>query len=156
MAQGNRRTGRELALKIIFGFADNPAGIEQQLGEFWANFRFRDDVLGDPLDEVSLPVPVAVRNFAEELARGVYAHREQLDRVIDGSAANWSLERMSRVDLALLRLASYELLHADDTPASVVINEAIEIGRRYGTKETPAFINGILDRIAKDRQPQHG
>jgi len=156
MAQGNRRTGRELALKIVFGFVDSNIGLEQQLGEFWSNFRFRDDVLGDPLDDVREQVPLPVRDFAEQLARGVYSRREELDRIIATCSANWSLERMSRVDLAVLRLASFELLHMSETPASVVINEAIEIGRRYGTKETPAFINGILDRIARERQSNHG
>jgi len=156
MAQGNRRTGRELALKIVFGFIDSNVGLEQQLGEFWSNFRFRDDVLGDPLDDVREQVPLPVRDFAEQLARGVHDRREELDRIIAACSANWSLERMSRVDLAVLRLACFELLHMSETPASVVINEAIEIGRRYGTKETPAFINGILDRIARERQSNHG
>jgi N utilization substance protein B len=74
--------------------------------------------------------------------------------VIDEYATNWSLERMARVDLAILRVATFELLFRADVPVSVVINEAVEIGKRYGTRETPAFVNGILDRISRScRKP---
>ncbi len=149
MNRVSRRTGRELALKIIYSFSDRTASIDQVLQDFWRNFRFQDDILGEPLEEFSGPVPAEVRGFTEELARGVFAHREELDRAIKDASTNWSLERMSRVDLALLRLAGFELLFLPETPASVVINEAIEIGKRYGTRETPAFINGILDKIAR-------
>ena len=71
------------------------------------------------------------------------------------SQKNWALDRMSRVDLSLLRLATYELLYQPDVPASVVMNEAIEIGKRYGTKDTPSFINGILDKIASLAKENH-
>jgi N utilization substance protein B len=90
-----------------------------------------------------------VRVFAEELVRGVYDQLETIDETLHSYSTNWSLERMARVDLALLRLSAYELMYRPDIPVNVIINEAVEIGKRYGTKETPAFINGILDRISR-------
>ena len=93
--------------------------------------------------------PAKSREFAEGLVAGVAEQLERIDRVIEEHSNNWALDRMARVDLALLRLAAYELLCSRDIPASVVINEAIEIGKRFGTRETPAFINGILDQVAR-------
>jgi N utilization substance protein B len=110
-------------------------------------------VLGDPVEEPGLPVPDEVLTFAEGLVLGVARHRERIDQVIDEFSTNWTLERMARVDLALLRLATYELLYCPDIPSSVAINEAIEIGKNYGTRETPAFINGILDKISRTHRP---
>jgi N utilization substance protein B len=149
MASGTRRQGRELALKIIYSFPDQPGEIDQIMVGFWRNFRFNNDILGDAVDETAATVAPEVRSFSEQIARGTHAGLKQLDECIKRSSANWSLERMSRVDLALLRLATFELLNSPETPPSVIINEAIEIGKRYGTKETPAFVNGILDKIAK-------
>ena len=155
MSKGSRRSGRELALKIIYSFPDQGVVIEQILDDFWRNFRFQDDVLGEALDEHKGPVPPDVREFTEDLVRGVYQRRPQIDEIIQESSTNWSLERMSRVDRALLRLAAFELLARPETPSSVVINEAIEIGKRFGTRETPAFINGILDKIShQHRKPE--
>lgn len=150
--KGARRTGRELALKIIYSLQDQPS-IDQLLHDFWENFRFQEDTLGDPVEEVTEQVSWEVRRFAEELARGVAEHHEELDRMIGELSTNWALERMARVDLALLRLGSFELLYRPETPASVIINEAVEIGKRFGTKDSPAFVNGILDRIARQHRP---
>ncbi len=152
--KGARRTGRELALKIIYSLQDQETSVEPVLQDFWTNFHFHDDILGEPLEEVIGQVPFEIRRFAEELARGVATHREELDAIIGELSTNWALERMARVDLSILRLASFELLHNPEVPASVIINEAIEIGKRYGTRETPAFVNGILDKISRlHRQP---
>lgn len=152
MTSGVRRSGRELAIKVIYGF-DGGTDVEGLLASFWNHFRFRDDVLGEPLEDDSQPVAKTVRAFAEDLVRGVALHLEQIDGLIDEYATNWSLDRMARVDLAILRMATFELLHHPDVPVSVVINEAVEIGKRYGTKETPAFVNGILDRISRSCRP---
>lgn len=149
MSSGKRRQGRELALKVIYPLQGPGIDLEETLTEFWSNFRFRDDVLGEPLEEMDGDVPVEIRQFTEDLALGVARNLGEIDATIERFSTNWSLERMARVDLALLRMATYELLHRADIPASVVINEAIEIGKRYGTKETPAFINGILDKISR-------
>lgn len=149
MVSGHRRQARELALKIIYSFPDQPGSIETLLTEFWRNFRFSNDLLGEAVEQAATEVAPDIRTFAELIARGAHAELSRIDTSIRRCSANWSLERMARVDLAILRLATFELLEDGETPASVVINEAIEIGKRYGTKETPAFVNGILDKLAK-------
>jgi transcription antitermination factor NusB len=85
--------------------------------------------------------------FALRLVEGVHKHRADLDRVIQGVAQNWNISRMAVVDRNVLRLATYELLHCRDIPPKVAINEAIELGKRYSTQNSGAFINGILDKI---------
>ena len=85
--------------------------------------------------------------------RGVSDELEAVDDSIRKASTNWRLERMARVDRNLLRLALYELKYADDVPAKVAINEAIEIAKKFGTKESSRFINGLLDRIHKELRP---
>jgi N utilization substance protein B len=154
MAKGIRRQGRELALKILYSLPDHEGGVlEEVYADFWRNFHFRDDLLGEIAERSEDPPPAQARHFAEVLVGGVAEHLEEIDRLIDGYSSNWTLERMARVDLALLRMAAYELLFAPDVPPNVVINEAVEIGKRFGTKETPAFINGILDQVARQTRP---
>ncbi len=107
-----------------------------------------------------LPVPAADLLEEEELSSdeadmtvalltGVLSHRDELDNIINRRAVGWGTDRLSIVDLNLLRLALYELLHTD-TPAEVVIDEAVELAKSYGTDNAPSFINGILDRTWKD------
>lgn len=91
------------------------------------------------------------RAFASELALGVAAHREELDASIAAHARNWRVDRMAAVDRNVLRLATFELLHTD-APASVVIDEAIELARDFGSERSPAFVNGVLDAIARGRE----
>ena len=134
---------------MIYSLFDQDQSLQIALDDFWREFRFRDDILGEALEDADQNVAPEVRAFAEELVQGVYDQLETIDETLHAYSTNWSLERMARVDLALLRLSAYELLYRPDIPINVVINEAIEIGKRYGTKETPAFINGILDRISR-------
>lgn len=148
MGLGQRRNGREYALKILYSLYDQEAPLDQVLGDFWNNFRFNSDVLGEPEDP-NTKLPADVADFAEELVRGVYEHLEEIDATLVELSKNWALDRMPRLDLSLMRMASFELMYMKKTPAGVVINEAIEIAKRYGTKDTPAFLNGVLDRVAK-------
>ena len=97
-----------------------------------------------PLDE-----PPEVRNFSERIVKGAAGHMEEIDSVIRKYAENWVLERMAMVDRNILRAAAYELLYEKNTPHAVVINEALEIAKKFSMKESSAFINGILDKIAK-------
>ena len=90
------------------------------------------------------------RTFAEALAFGTVGHVERIDALISRHAENWRLDRMAVVDRNLLRLATYEFLFDAETPKTVVINEAIEIARRFSAQESPQFINGILDSIRKE------
>ncbi len=149
MHNGSRRQGREMAVKVLFGLFDREQDPDQVLETFWSSFRFGTDVLGEALDEAVKPVKQEVRLFAEQLVLGVASHRQQIDQLLDDFSTNWTLERMSRVDLAILRMAAFELLHHPQTPTNVVINEAVELGKRYGTRETPAFVNGLLDKVAR-------
>jgi len=91
-----------------------------------------------------------VPDYLVKLVEGVAAHQEELDALIRQNSEHWRLERMAAVDRNLLRLALYELLHEPAIPAKVVINEAVELAKRYGSEESGAFINGILDRIRQD------
>jgi len=90
------------------------------------------------------------REFAEALVRGVAGHRDALDAEIAAHARNWRVDRMAAVDRNVLRLGAYELLHTD-TPARVVLDEAVELARDFGAERSPAFVNGVLDAIAKER-----
>jgi transcription antitermination protein NusB len=129
----SRRGGRELALQALYRVEltgdSSPAAIEL----LWQHF----------------DTPPAARGFALELVHDVLAERGRIDELVADAADNWSLGRFSRVDLSILRIATCELLRPEDRlPTSVVIDEAIEIARRYGGEESSQFINGILDQIA--------
>ncbi|MDD2558921.1 MAG: transcription antitermination factor NusB [Desulfuromonas sp.] len=149
MSLGNRRNGREYALKVLYSLYDQDRPIQEVLADFWRNFRFNDDVLGEPEEMQDSEVLPEVKEFAEQIVLGVYEHLEDIDAVLRETSKNWSLDRMARLDLSLMRLACYELMYMPSTPDRVVINEAIEIAKRYGTKDTSAFLNGVLDKIAQ-------
>jgi len=129
---GERRKGRELALQALYQQEITGELSDRALRLFWENF------------EGSEPV----KEFALTLVRGVADRREEIDAVIGKVTQNWRLERLSKVDLNVLRLATYELLGTPEVPASVVINEAIEIARRFGSQESSMFVNGVLDQVA--------
>ncbi len=94
-----------------------------------------------------------VREHAERLIKGILIHREEIDTRITGVLQNFSFERLGTVDRNILRLAVYEMLHEQDIPRPVVINEAIEIAKVFGDTQTRVFVNGVLDRIAKALPP---
>jgi N utilization substance protein B len=151
MSSNNRRVARECALKILFALRlDEQADASRLLTDFWQNFRFADDALGEPLETEANPLSTAARSFAEALVKGVVEYRAVIDKQIREVAKNWSLERMATVDLSILRICTYELLYQADIPKRVAINEAIEVAKRYGTKESPTFVNGLLDKIAQN------
>ena len=131
---GLRRESRELALQMLYALDSNPS---ESLLDVLQLFRE---------DQPSLPD--RVRQFAEGLVRGVHAERQVIDEAIKARSKNWALGRMPRVDLNIMRLATYELMFRTDIPKKVSINEAIEIARRFGDKDSPAFVNGILDEVA--------
>ncbi len=93
----------------------------------------------------------STREFALHLVRGTSENREEIDGVIREVAQNWDIERMAVIDRNVLRMATYEILHRKDIPPKVSINEAIELGKRYSTQQSGSFINGILDRIRRER-----
>jgi len=126
---GVRRRGRELALQMLY--QHELAGTD--VGAMAASF-----------DELA-QAPEAVREFAVSLAGGVISKLPELDSRLVDQADNWRLERMAAVDRNILRLALYELLFATDTPPAVVIDEAVEIAKRFGSERSSQFVNGILD-----------
>jgi len=101
------------------------------------------------------PLQPRTRAFAVRLAEGVHREQEQIDALIIKIAENWEIKRMATVDRCVLRLATYELLFEKDTPDRVIINEALEIVKKYSTVESFKFVNGILDKIRLER-PSHG
>lgn len=129
---GNRRKARECALQILYQMDVSEHSAEEALAAFWQNF--------DP--------EVDVKDFATELVFGVSARQTEIDERIQQSSHHWKLERMAKVDRNVLRLAVFEILHRDDIPKKVSLNEAIEIAKRFGTEDSGAFINGILDHIS--------
>jgi N utilization substance protein B len=88
--------------------------------------------------------------YAEDLVRGVETHADEIDATITAAVTNWRLDRMAVLDRALLRQATYELLHRADVPVPVVLDEAVELAKTYGGDESPRFVNGVLARIADD------
>lgn len=128
---GLRREGRELALQMLYA----QDSLKGELRETLRGFR-------DGVEAVQ-----RVREFAEGLVLGVQEHQTEIDEAIRVRSKNWALSRMPRVDLNIMRLATYELLFRSDIPKKVSINEAIEIAKKYGDKESPAFVNGILDEM---------
>ena len=116
-----------------------------------------------PVEEVG-PIPLEGRDatlnqieanlrFAHALILGVIEHHTEIDIQLSLSSSHWSIERMSRVDRNILRLAAYELIFKDDIPLSVAINEAIELAKKFGSEESPMFINGVLDNLGKNLLP---
>lgn len=137
---GKRREGREAAVQFLYQFDLNRRPLEESLQEFWA-LRCAP---GKP------EVPPKTRAFTEDLIKGVSAKLEAIDERIRACAANYDLHRIAVVDRNILRIAIYEMLHCNDVPPVVSINEAIEIAKRFGSEESSRFVNGILDRIRAD------
>ena len=121
----------------------------------------RAPAAGPPTDEVfervadNFELPEGARAFAKELVFGTAAHRDELDALVAAHATNWRISRMSAVDRNVLRLAAYELVHTA-TPTSVVLDEAIELARRFGAEPSPTFVNGVLDAVARLARPDAG
>jgi N utilization substance protein B len=125
---GGRRAARERSLSLLYE-------AEQK---------------GLPVSEVIAELPLPPDEYAEQVALGVEQHAAELDEVITAAATNWRLDRMAVLDRALLRQATFELLHRDDVPVAVVIDEAVELAKLFCGDESPRFVNGVLARIADD------
>ena len=128
---GTRRKARELAMQALFFMDLRKDFSAEMFAGFCASFA---------------PKP-EVRPFFTQLVEGVLARREQLDALIRSASDNWTLERMSGVDRNVMRIAVFEMLSCTDIPAKVSINEAVDIGKKFGTEDSGAFINGIIDTI---------
>jgi len=133
---GARRTARERALQALYQLEVSPGAVDDALSAAWA---------AEP--EAGRPDPES-EQFARELVEGVRSHLLDIDALIETHSHNWRLDRMSRIDRNVLRLAVFELKFRPDIPRKVSLNEGVELGKRFGTEESSAFINGLLDRVA--------
>ncbi|MFH1552409.1 MAG: transcription antitermination factor NusB [Candidatus Omnitrophota bacterium] len=129
-----RTLSREIALKILYASDINKEPVEDSCRKFWEN---------------STTVDEGVREFSDFLVFGVTSNREEVDASITRYATNWELGRMATIDRNILRIASFELLYVAEIPPKVAINEAIEMAKKYGDKDSGKFVNGVLDKINK-------
>jgi len=134
-APGKRRIARELAVQFLYQFDVSGGSMEEALPLFW---------------QTQAEVGEDGRRFAEELVHGVVERRAAIDERIAKYTENWDLPRIAAVDRNILRLAMYEMLYRDDIPPVVSINEAVDIAKKFSTRESGAFVNGILDRLKAD------
>jgi N utilization substance protein B len=131
---GRRRRSREFALQVLYQLEIAKQDAIKVVAQFQEHFfkgAERDD-------------------FLERLVLGVSKHRQEIDRLIEQFSENWRLDRMNIIDRNILRMAAFELLYCKEIPPKVTLNEAIDLGKRYGTDDSGAFINGILDRIQNE------
>jgi len=137
---GPRHQAREVAVQVLYaldcGKAWSRDDAEESLRHYWSH----------------MDGPAPGRPYGEALVLGVLAHHDSLDDAIRAANPNWRLERMARVDRNVLRVAAWEILHNTEVPVAVAIDEAIELARRFGADDAAAFVNGTLDKLAR----QHG
>lgn len=131
---GARSTGREAALQMLFALEVGGATATRVIAGYWR------ETPGDPEG----------REYADEVVRGVADELASVDEAIKKASTNWRIERMARVDRNVLRLGVWELRHKSDVPRAVILDEAVELAKRFGSEESGAFVNGVLDRIATD------
>jgi N utilization substance protein B len=131
-----RSRAREVALQLLYQHDLNPQ-VGRPAVERFVKERLDDGVLG---------------TFCLALFDGAVAHRDDIDRLLGQAAENWRVARMPVVDRNVLRLGAFELLYTPQTPPGVAINEAIELARRFGARDSPKFVNGVLDRLHRKEQ----
>jgi N utilization substance protein B len=131
-----RTRSRELALQLLYQLDARGDEAESLIEPF-----LQEEEPDDP----------EVHAFTRQLVSGTRGAMVEIDALLTDAAENWRLDRMALIDRNILRMALFEMLHLDEVPAKVTINEAIELGKRYSTKQSGSFINGILDRIRRER-----
>ncbi len=138
--QTPRRKARRRAFQILYGF-----GFEEPVNER-ALKKAVDEAPDDP-DDAGLSD--SSKEYLLGLVSGVWNGREELDRFIQEHSQNWKVSRIAKVELTILRLALFEILRVEDIPLRVALNEAVELAKQFGDENSPAFVNGILDAVAK-------
>ncbi|WP_437777536.1 transcription antitermination factor NusB [Sorangium sp. So ce1097] len=131
---GARSTGREAALQMLFALEAGGNSAPRVVAAFWR------ETPGDPEG----------RAYADEVVLGVAKDLAAVDEAIRKASTNWRLERMARVDRNVLRLGAWELMNHPEVPRAVILDEAVELAKRYGSEESGAFVNGVLDRVAEN------
>ncbi len=133
---GKRRSSRELAIKFLYLMDMNPGEIDKRKQEFWERNSCQKEI----------------QSFTDELLDNWVKHKEEIDDLLEKCSQHWALSRMAVIDKNLLRLATCEILYSKTVPPKVAIDEALEIAKKYGSEDSPQFINGILDKILKTNQ----
>ncbi len=132
---GARRSGREAALQMLFQLEGSGVSADQAVALYWRTFEDADP---------------EGKSYADTIVRGVADNLDAIDKKVAAASQNWRLERMSRVDRNLLRLGTWELMFRSDVPRAVILDEAVELAKSFGTDESSSFVNGVLDRIAEN------
>jgi transcription antitermination protein NusB len=151
---GPRRRSREIALQILHqidvgGTPGSDGDVDLMIARYFEHLATRSGPAADEDDDESTGDTAKIdRPLIDELVRGVCAHRAELDDLLAKLSQNWRLERMAIVERNVIRIALYELKYCETVPVNVVLNEAVELAKRYGTAEGAAFANGMLDRAA--------
>ena len=127
-----RTQAREYALQLLYQIDLTGGNLEEVFKDFWQ----------------SNPSSADIREFSERVTRGALAHKKEIDETIIRYTENWNLDRMAVVDRNVLRLATFELLYAEDIPPKVTINEAVNMAKKYSQVESGKFVNGVLDKIS--------
>lgn len=135
---GNRRFSRELVIQFLYLSEMNEGETEDQLGSFWENNSCKEE---------------GVQSFAEDILGNIFDHKKEIDARLEKYSDNWTLSRMTVIDRNLLRMAASELMYSKTVPPKVAIDEAVEIAKKYGSEDSPNFINGVLDRILRELKP---
>jgi N utilization substance protein B len=128
---GIRRKARECALQLLFQCEYSPPDTSESVESYWS----------------AHPISPKIREYADSLVSGVLSNKEEIDELISRKADNWRLERITLVDRNILRIALFEFLYRPEIPKSVVINEALEVAKKYSSEDSAHFINGILDGV---------
>ena len=131
---GKRRQSRELVIQFLYLIEMNEGEVQDQLKLFWESHPTAEDV----------------QSFTEAILKDTFDHKEAIDARLEKYSDNWTLSRMAVIDRNLLRMAASEILYSTTVPPKVAIDEAVEIAKRFGSEDSPNFINGILDRILKE------
>ena len=150
-----RRQAREIALQILYSLDSAECSFEEALNNYWQLYS-DDETAGTDANtniKKSLP-PQSVGRFAAFLVSGTWQHRDEIDEQIKSFSEHWSFVRLAKTDRAILRLTCFELKYCAEIPVKVAINEAVELAKKYGTENSPSFINGVLDGIATKIAPQ--
>jgi len=129
---GARTSAREAALQMLYAVEAGEETVEHVIRQFWRQ----------------TPGDAEGRAYADELVRGISDALEAVDELIRSASENWRIERMTRVDRNILRVAAYELSRSSEVPRAVAIDEAVELAKRFGTEDSSKFVNGVLERIA--------
>lgn len=146
----SRRIGREYAIQFLFSLDFNKTDdVENQLDEFLQHSQENREEEDSVLNKSS-------KKYTLNVVKGTMQHIEEIDRLIEFHTTGWKMERIARVDLAIIRLAIYEIVFDNEVPDSVAANEAIELAKKYSTEDSGSFVNGVLGKIIRGKDEQEG